>query len=81
MPGKQKVTHTPFLDAWRIAFIAATDSPDARGALATYIQAQRHVTRQSAHNLIARIRDASRLPNAEDFLTIDHWLHRHHFHP
>jgi len=62
MAGKQRLQHTPFLDAWRLAFLAATGERPRRVALATFLHAQGRITRQSVHNLLAALRTYSRTP-------------------
>ena len=66
MAGKQRLQHTPFLDAWRLAFLAATGERPRRVALATFLHAQGRITRQSVHNLIAALRANTRTPNSKD---------------
>ena len=73
-PGKKRIILTPFLDAWRPAFIAATEAPGERTRLAHYLTAQGRRTLRSNRNLIANIRAAALVPNAEDFLVIQSWL-------
>ena len=73
-PGKQRVKPTPFLDAWRPAFLAATDGRGAQANLARFLVSQGRRTLRSNHNLIAAIRADTVVPNAEDFLAIGCWM-------
>jgi hypothetical protein len=73
-PGKQRLTHTPFLDGWRPLFLAATEARGSRADLARFLTTQGRRTIRSNHNLITRLRAGSIVPNAEDFLATSHWM-------
>ena len=73
-PGKQRVTHTPFLDAWRPGFLAATATTDDRASLARFLVTQGRRTLRSNHNLITALRSGAVVPNAEDFLAVACWI-------
>jgi len=74
LPAKQRLPHTPFLDAWRADLAAATAQRGLKAELARHLSASRGTSTQVAQNLVHRITSGRILPNGEDVLEISHWI-------
>lgn len=71
---RQRLAHTPRLDAWRESLRAATEGRGAKTELARLMAAERDQPVQTWQNRINRILKSEVIPNAEDVLAITAWL-------
>ena len=72
---RQRLTHTPYLDAWRETLRSATDGPGQKTELARFMAASRSQELQTWKVGIRRILDGKTIPNGEDVLAISAWIH------
>jgi hypothetical protein len=73
-PGRQRLEHTPYLDAWRVRLAAALDGHGIKSDLARFLASQGRRGLASSANLVSQVLAGRMVPNAEDFLAMDHWL-------
>lgn len=73
-PGKQRIGHTPYLDAWRVHLAAAVEGHGLKADLARFLEMQGRRGFQACSNLVSQVLAGRVVPNAEDFLVMDHWL-------
>lgn len=69
-----RLSHTPFLNAWRESLRAAMDGRGVKTELARFMATHREQPLHTWQVRINRILKAELIPNAEDVLAISHWL-------
>ena len=72
--GKRQLTHTPYLDGWRITLDLAVSERGAKAELARFLESQGRRTFQACQNLVSQVLAAKIVPNAEDLLAMDAWI-------
>lgn len=72
---RSRLSHTPYLDAWRETLRTATDGPGKKTALAHFMADARGQELQTWRVGIRRIMDGKTIPNGEDVLAISAWIH------
>ena len=71
---RQRLAHTPYLDAWRESLRAATDGPGLKTDLARFMAAHKDQPLHTWRVNIGRILRADQAPGAEDLLAISAWI-------
>jgi hypothetical protein len=72
--SRERLAHTPRLDAWRESLRAATDGPGEKTELARHMATERGQPVHAWQVRVNRILKSEVLPNAEDVLAISEWL-------
>lgn len=71
---RQRLAHTPYLDAWRESLRSATDGRGLKTELARFMAAARDQPVDTWKVNIPKILRGGSIPNGEDVLAISAWL-------